>query len=368
MESTLRHDQVRDYYGATLTGTADLKTSACCSAEAVPASHRPLLAKLPDEVLTRYYGCGTPLPPALAGLTVLDLGCGTGRDAFVASALVGPAGRVIGVDMTAEQLEVATRHREGVARALGLPRPNTEFRLGLIEDLAAAGIGDASVDVVISNCVLNLAADKARVFAELTRVLRPGGELYVSDVFVDRRLDAALCDDPVLVGECLGGALYTEDFRRIMAGLGWSDVRTVSERPLTVDDPELARRVGNARFVSRTIRGFKLGARLEDRCEDYGQVAIYRGGLADCEHAFVLDDHHRFERDRPMLVCGNTAAMLQETRYGRWFEVLGDRRVHHGLFPCGPGLAGQGSLPVHVAAPAAPAPAASCATPGGGCC
>jgi len=94
--------------------------------------------------------------------------------------------------------------------------------------------------------------------------------------------------------------------------------------------------LGNARFVSRTFRAFKLGALIEDRCEDYGQVATYRGGIAEQPAAFVLDDHHRFEALRPMLVCGNTAAMLQKSRYGRWFEVQGDRSRHHGLFPCGP--------------------------------
>ena len=329
------HDAVRDYYGR-LTSSADLKTSACCSDEAVPEHHRPILALLPDEVLTRFYGCGSPLPPALAGCTVLDLGCGTGRDAFVAAALVGEGGRVIGVDMTEAQLDVARRHEAPVAERLGYARPNTDFRLGTIEDLGALGVESASVDVVISNCVVNLSPDKAAVFAEVWRVLKPGGELYVADVFCDRRLPQAAQEDPVLVGECLGGALYTEDFRRLMAHVGWADVRTVSERPLTVDDPALADRLGAARFVSRTVRAFKLPDLLEDRCEDYGQVATYRGGVEGMAHRFMLDDHHVFERDRPMLVCGNTAAMLEATRFAPHFRVSGDRSTHFGLFDCAP--------------------------------
>ena len=353
MESpTLTHDQVRTYYGQTLQSSDDLKTSACCSDEAVPEHHKPILGLLPDEVLARFYGCGSPIPPALDGCTVLDLGCGTGRDAFVAAALAGPEGRVIGVDMTPEQIEVAQRHREAVADALGHDAPTTDFRLGVIEDLGAVGIEDASVDVVISNCVLNLAPDKAAAFREITRVLRTGGELYVSDVFVDRRLPDEIRQDPVLVGECLGGALYTEDFRRLMADLGWADVRTVAESPIEVEDPALADRLGTARFVSRTIRAFKLPQLIEDRCEDYGQVAIYRGGVEGQRHAFRLDDHHLFERDRPMLVCGNSAAMVQDTRYGRFFEVLGDRSTHFGLFDCAP-------------APAAGDAEAAC---GPGCC
>ncbi|MEM0961043.1 MAG: methyltransferase domain-containing protein [Bacteroidota bacterium] len=336
MDTTLTHDHVREYYGETLSTSDDLKTSACCSDEAVPEHHKPILSLLPDEVLTKFYGCGSPIPPALDGCTILDLGCGTGRDAFVAAALAGPDGRVIGIDMTEGQVEVAQRHRATVAEALGHPAPTTEFHLGLIEDLASAGVEDGSVDVVISNCVLNLVPDKAAAFREITRVLKPGGELYISDVFVDRRLSEEVRRDPVLVGECLGGALYTEDFRRLMADLGWADVRTVSEGPIDVEDKSLADKLGNARFVSRTIRAFKLPRLIEDRCEDYGQVAIYRGGIEGQRHAFLLDDHHLFEKNRPMLVCGNSAAMVENTRYGRFFEVLGDRSQHFGLFDCEP--------------------------------
>jgi SAM-dependent methyltransferase len=344
-------EQVRAYYGETLQSTADLKTSACCTDEAVPEHHKPILALLPDEVLTKFYGCGSPLPPALGGCTVLDLGCGTGRDAFVAAALAGPEGRVIGVDMTEAQIEVAQRHEAAVAEAFGFDAPTTSFQLGAIEDLAGAGVEDASVDVVISNCVLNLSADKETVFREITRVLKPGGVLYFSDVFVDRRLSPEAQRDPVLVGECLGGAMYGEDFRRLMARLGWADVRTVSERPLAVEDAALADTLGNARFTSRTVRAFKLPGLIEDRCEDYGQVATYRGGVEGHRHAFRLDDHHLFEAGRPMLVCGNSAAMVQDTRYGAFFDVTGDRSTHFGLFDCAP-------------APASGSPAAA----SGACC
>lgn len=121
-----------------------------------------------------------------------------------------------------------------------------------------------------------------------------------------------------------------------MARLGWADVRTVSERPVEVTDPALRDKLGNARFVSRTVRAFKLPERIEDRCEDYGQVATYLGGVEGERHAFRLDDHHTFEAGRPMLVCGNTAAMLQDTRFARYFRVDGDRSTHFGLFDCAP--------------------------------
>lgn len=323
-------DAVRHYYGEVLKSSADLQTSACCPAEAMPAHLSARLAQVHPEIRDRFYGCGSQIPPALEGATVLDLGCGAGRDAYVLAQLVGREGRVIGVDMTVEQLEVARRHQDWHAQRFGYA--NTDFRPGYIEDLAAAGIADGSVDVVVSNCVLNLSPDKARVFGEILRVLKPGGELYVSDVFADRRIPAELARDPLLLGECLGGALYWEDFRRLMTAAGCADVRTVSRSPLAIHNPEIERRIGFVGFTSATIRAFKLD--LEDRCEDYGQVATYLGGLDGCPHAFALDDHHRFETGKPMLVCGNTADMLSRSRYAAHFRVDGNRSRHFGLFDC----------------------------------
>jgi arsenite methyltransferase len=325
-------ESVRDYYGRVLKSSADLKTSACCLAESMPAHVAAVLADVHPKVKERFYGCGSPIPPAVEGATVLDLGCGSGRDGYVLSKLVGPRGRVIGLDMTDEQLAVARRHQAWHAERFGFA--NTDFRQGYIEDLRAAGIGDASVDLVVSNCVLNLSPDKARVFAEIFRVLKPGGELYFSDVFADRRIPGELARDPVLLGECLGGALYTEDFRRLVAASGCADARVVARSPLALNNAGLERKIGFVRFSSVTVRAFKLP--LEDRCEDYGQVATYLGTLAEAPHAFVLDDHHRFERGRPMRVCGNTADMVSRTRYAPHFRVTGDQAVHHGLFDCGP--------------------------------
>jgi ubiquinone/menaquinone biosynthesis C-methylase UbiE len=331
-------DSVRRYYGEVLQGSKDLKTSACCTTESLPPPLRALLADVHPEVRERFYGCGSPLPPALEGATVLDLGCGSGRDVYLLSRLVGPHGRVIGVDMTPEQLAVARTHQQWHADRYGYARSNVSLHEGLIEDLAVLGIADASIDVVVSNCVLNLSPEKPRVFAEIMRVLKPGGELYFSDVFADRRIPAALSRDPVLLGECLAGALYREDFRRLMAAAGCADVRAVRSAPIALGDAEIERRIGMVRFDSITLRAFKLA--LEDRCEDYGQVATYLGSIADHPHAFELDDHHRLETGRPMLVCGNTADMLGATRYARHFRIDGDKRRHHGLFDCAPVAAG----------------------------
>ncbi|HUW83176.1 MAG TPA: methyltransferase domain-containing protein [Phycisphaerae bacterium] len=336
--TTRMHEQVRDYYGKVLSDSRDLKTGACCSADSMPAHLRAVLRQIEPEIVAKFYGCGSPIPPAIEGCTVLDLGCGTGRDTYICSKLVGESGRVIGVDMTEAQLAVAQRHGQTHAQRFGYDRPNTTFLHGYMEDLAALGIEDESVDVVISNCVINLAPDKERVFAEIFRVLRPGGELYFSDMFADRRLPAAWLDDPVLVGECLAGAMYQQDFRRVLVRLGVPDYRVVSTRAIAINDADIAARVGAARFCSMTVRAFKL-ASLEDERENYGQVARYLGTIAHAPHAFVLDDHHEFVAGKPMLVCGNTAAMVSETRLAPHFEVDGDRSVHYGLFPYGPEVA-----------------------------
>lgn len=331
-------ESVKEYYGRVLQSSGDLKTSACCLAESLPPHVLAVLGEIHPEVKDRFYGCGSPIPSALEGITVLDLGSGSGRDCYVLSKLVGPNGRVIGLDMTDEQLEVARRHQAYHAQKFGWA--NTDFRTGYIEDLKSAGIADASVDLVISNCVLNLSPDKPRVFREIFRVLKPGGELYFSDVFADRRIPAPLAKDPVLLGECLGGALYIEDFRRLMADAGCRDVRAMSSSLLAITNPEIQKQIGFVNFTSKTIRAFKLD--LEDRCEDFGQVAYYQGTLPEGPHGFALDDHHLFKTQQPMLVCGNTADMISRTRYAKHFFVAGDKKRHHGLFDCAPAAAPSG--------------------------
>jgi ubiquinone/menaquinone biosynthesis C-methylase UbiE len=330
-------EQVKEYYGKTLSAKSDLKENACCcGTESQPAEVRAVLPLIADEIQNRFYGCGSPLPPYLEGGTVVDLGCGTGRDVYIASKLVGESGRVIGVDMTDEQIAVARKYQDEQAKRFGYDASNVEFKQGYIEDLAALGIADESADVVISNCVINLSPAKEAVFKEIYRVLKPGGELYFSDVFADRRVPEKWATDPVLRGECLGGALYAEDFRRLMRKVGWEDFRYMSVRPIKLENEEILAKVGMINYTSRTVRAFKLDI-LEDICEDYGQVAYYLGAIPGYPHYFDLDDHHRFFTGQPMLVCGNTGAMLGDTRFGAAFRVEGDRSVHYGAFDCSGG-------------------------------
>jgi len=209
------------------------------------------------------------------------------------------------------------------------------FVQGLIEDVAGAGVAPESVDLVISNCVVNLSLDKPAVLRGMFGALRFGGEAVFSDVYCDRRLPESARGHEVLWGECVAGALYEEDFLRIARAVGFADPRELARAPVEVSNPELRDVVGNARFSSITYRLFKLPAgRLESRCEDYGQVATYLGTLPGDRHAYRLDDHHVLESLRPQLVCGNTAAMLAETWLKPHFKVDGDRSRHFGLFAC----------------------------------
>lgn len=333
-------ESVKEYYGKVLKSSEDLKTSACCTADAMPMHLREILKDIHDEVKDKFYGCGSPIPLALEGKTVLDLGSGSGRDCYLLSKLVGPHGKVIGVDMTDEQLDVAKRHVDYHMRKFGYHSPNIEFKKGYIEDLEELGISSASVDVVTSNCVVNLSPSKGRVFSEIFRVLKPGGELYFSDVFASRRVPEHLKTDDLMVGECLGGALYTEDFRRMLFDLGCKDYRAISTTKIALNNLEIQQKAGLLDFYSITVRAFKLN--LEDRCEDYGQIATYLGTVQNAQNAFMLDDHHLFEKGKPAPVCGNTAMMLQKTRYAEHFKVTGDMSTHFGLFDCGaPAMAGK---------------------------
>jgi SAM-dependent methyltransferase len=157
-ENTL--ESVKEYYGQILTSNQDLKTTACCSVESLPSHIQEINALIHPEVRSKFYGCGAPFPPALEGKTVLDLGCGTGRDSYLLSKLVGPSGNVIGIDMTDEQLEVANRYLGYHADKFGFQKSNVQFKKGYIEDLESLDIADSSIDLIVSNCVINLSPDK----------------------------------------------------------------------------------------------------------------------------------------------------------------------------------------------------------------
>lgn len=328
-------DEVKHYYGQVLKTSADLKTNACCAGEAMPPAISVVLDQLVPEVVQRYYGCGLVVPALLDGLRVLDLGCGAGRDVYLLSRLVGEQGSVVGVDMTREQLDVAESHIDEHARRFGYAASNVTFIQGELEKLDELDLEPASFDLIVSNCVINLCRDKGRVLTSAHRLLKPGGEMYFSDVYADRRVPQAVAQHPVLYAECLGGALYWNDLIGLAKQSGFVDPRLVSDSPITVDNGELAALVGGLHFYSATYRLFKLDG-LEPACEDYGQAVVYRGTIADHATTLRLDKHHAFEKGRVVPVCGNTWRMLADTRFREHFEFIGDMGTHYGIFAgCG---------------------------------
>jgi SAM-dependent methyltransferase len=338
METPMNLENSRNYYGEVLQGSGDLLTDACTMADAPPPHVRRALANVHDEVKARYYGCGLVAPSAIEGARILDLGSGSGQDAYLLAQLVGEHGEVVGVDTTPAQLAVANAHAEWHRERFGYARSNVRFIEGDIEQLGLLDLEPGSFDVIVSNCVINLVADKAAVFSAAHRLLKPGGEMYFSDVYSDRRVPAHLLDDPVLHGECLSGALYWGDFLAHAHAAGFADPRLAKDRPLGIGDADIAEKLAGIRFFSATYRLFKLEG-LEPECEDYGQAVIYRGGIMGEERAFTLDKHHVIEAGRAFAICGNSWKMLAETRFAPHFDFVGDFSRHFGVFPgCGGGL------------------------------
>ena len=336
---------VKEYYGKVLKGSKDLKTSACCDGGGVPGHLEALIANVHDEVRSKYYGCGIVIPAALHNCNVLDLGSGSGRDVYLISQLVGEKGGVTGVDMTDEQLATAEMHKNWHMEQFGFAQPNVRFLKGYLEKLDELDLEPSSFDVVVSNCVINLCVDKLAVLRGAYRLLKPGGELYFADVYCDRRLSDDLRADPLLYGECLGGALYWNDFLPMAKKAGFLDPRLVTSRPIDVENEAMRLKLGQARFYSATYRLFKLEG-LEPACEDYGQAVVYRGGVPEQDQAFELDAHHIIERGKAFPVCGNSWRMLAESRFAPYFDFVGNFDTHYGIFAgCGTSLPFNDSAP-----------------------
>ncbi|MDT8446369.1 MAG: methyltransferase domain-containing protein [bacterium] len=326
---------VQEYYGQTLQKTDDLLTNACCSVSSYPPKIKAILSEIHPEVVERFFGCGLTIPSLLEGLKVIDLGSGSGRDAYILSRLVGEKGQVTGVDMTPEQLDVARKHMGFHQEKFGYPKSNVQFLEGDIQNISALNLQADHQDLIISNCVINLVDDKLAVFKEAYRLLKPGGELYFSDVYTDKRVPLDLKNDPVLYGECLSGALYWNDFLRDVKAAGFADPRWVDFNRITIENESVQKALEGIQFYSVTCRLIKL-AGLEPGCEDYGQAVRYRGGVEEMPQVFWLDQGHAFAKDKIELVCGNSYRMLKETRFAPYFDFFGDFNHHHGVFPgCG---------------------------------
>ncbi len=330
-----KHEEVKEYYGKALETSEDLKTNACCTMEKPPQYIIDALSNIHDEVQSKYYGCGLAIPAKLEGLRILDLGSGSGRDCYILSQLVGQKGEVVGVDMTDEQLDVANKYVDYHTEKFGFTYANTKFLKGNIESLEQLNLAPNSFDLIISNCVINLAMDKEKVLRDAYNLLKPGGEMYFSDVYSDRRISKELQADPVLWGECLSGALYWNDFLRTARKVGFTDPRSVKNNPITIENEEVQEKCGSIQFFSVTYRLFKIDG-LEDECEDYGQAITYKGTITNNPNSFDLDDHHHFPKGKIMTVCGNTYKMLHDTRFQEHFDFYGTWDTHYGVFEgCG---------------------------------
>jgi len=240
--------------------------------------------------------------------------------------------------MTAAQLEVARKHQNYHANAFGYAHSNVEFIEGELETLSQLGLEQNSFDLVVSNCVINLCTDKRAVLRSVYELLKPGGEMYFSDVYASRRIPDALKNDPVLYGECLSGAYYWNDFLHAAKQVGFKDPRLVNSSPIVIESAEVGEKLSGIDFYSATYRLFKL-ENLEANCEDYGQAVIYKGGIPYQQQHFVLDEHHIIERGKVFPVCGNTDLMLRASRFAPHFDFIGDQSQHFGIFEgCGTAL------------------------------
>ncbi|MBI3611321.1 MAG: methyltransferase domain-containing protein [Nitrospirae bacterium] len=260
---------------------------------------------IPEEVLQRFYGCGSPIASGeiQPGEAVVDLGSGGGIDCFIAAKKTGPEGRVIGVDMTDQMLSVANRNNRIVARNLGYDV--VEFRKGYLERMP---VEDRSVDLITSNCVINLSPDKPAVFAEMWRVLKDHGRIVVSDIVTEAPVPPAIRANEQLWGECLSGALTEEEFL--------SDLERAGFYGLEVLKKAYWKEVEGYRFYSVTVRGYKY--EKKEGCVYIGQRAIYRGPFK----AVTDEEGHLFPRDEAVEVCTDTAAKLKAGPYAGHFTLV----------------------------------------------
>ncbi|MBI3071992.1 MAG: methyltransferase domain-containing protein [Deltaproteobacteria bacterium] len=281
------------------------EASLCC-----PVMYDPKhLEAIPREVIERDYGCGNPAEHLRAGETVLDLGSGAGKICFIASQVVGSAGSVIGVDMNDEMLALARRSAPEVARHLGYA--NVTFAKGRIQNLVEAGIANDSIDVVVSNCVLNLVRpeDKRQLFAEIFRVLRRGGRAVISDIVSDEDVPEAMQQNADLWSGCISGAFREDKFLEAFEAAGFYGVT------LAARDEAPWRTVEGIEFRSVTIVAFKG---KEGPCFDQKHAVIYRGPFREV----VDDDGHVFRRGVRTAVCEKTFHILSREPYREHVELI----------------------------------------------
>lgn len=370
-------------------GAQSVEAGLCC-----PGSYDSrYLDAIPQEVLDRDYGCGDPTRGLQAGETVLDLGSGAGKLCFIASQIVGPAGKVIGVDMTDDMLAVARKNAPQVAQRIGYS--NVEFKKGKIQDLAldlealdlwlkdhpVRGVDDftamqshieemrasrplvetGSIDVVLSSCVLNLVKPSAKkdLFAEIYRVLRRGGRAIISDIVSDEDVPAYLQADPDLWSGCIAGSLREDKFLQAFEDAGFYGI-SILERHR---DPW--RTVDGIEFRSLTVAAYKG---KEGECWDHKQAVIYKGPFRQV----VDDDGHSLRRGMRVAVCQKTFDIYSREPYASYFDLvepLFPESIKAQPFPCANGMLLRNPKETKGENYAVTTSAdASCCSNNGGCC
>ncbi|MEM7203769.1 MAG: methyltransferase domain-containing protein [Planctomycetota bacterium] len=336
---TTYESAVRERYSA---GAEACQDSLCCATSYDPK----YLAVLPQEILEKDYGCGDPTPFVERGDVVLDLGSGAGKICWIAAQIAGPEGRVIGVDMNHDMLALAKKHHAEIAARVG--HDTVEFRRGMIQDLRLdldlleaelAGhpvtgadawlrlrdaeqelrmtrplIADSSVDVILSNCVLNLVrpADKRQLFQEMYRVTRTGGRVTIADIVCDEDVPEEMQRDPELWSGCISGAFREDLFLKAFEDAGFHGVEILSRN----DKPW--RTVQGIEFRAMTVRAFKG---KEGPCLERHQAVVYRGPF----RKVFDDDGHVYHRGERMAVCDKTYRLLQQAPYRGLFEAVEPR-------------------------------------------
>lgn len=326
----------------------------------VPIAYdRRFLEAVPEEILQKDYGCGDPSRYIGAGETVLDLGSGSGKACYIMAQIVGPSGKVIGVDFNPEMLALARKYQDSVGQRLGYR--NVEFRRGKIQNLRLdldivehylrehpiscvddliklrefeerlsrerPLIPDESVDVVVSNCVLNLVRpeDKKVLFSEMYRVLKKGGRVAISDIVSDEPVPDPLKADPELWSGCVTGAFLEEEFLRAFEEAKFFGIRIEEMRS------EPYRTVQGIEFRSVTVTAYKG---KEGPCIERNQAVIYRGPWKQV----VDDDNHVLARGERVAVCDKTYRLYAKLPYGDQFILIPPREEvpwdGAGVFDC----------------------------------
>ncbi|MCH7927010.1 MAG: methyltransferase domain-containing protein [Candidatus Dadabacteria bacterium] len=304
-------ESVRNFYSKA----ADQPQKDLCCPTSYPLDDT---SHIPQEVIDRFYGCGSPMNIAdiKDGEVVTDLGSGAGIDCFIASKKVGPEGKVFGIDMTDNMLKIANKCKQTVSENLGYS--NVEFKKGFLEQIP---LDDDTVDLITSNCVINLSPNKKSVFSEMWRILSDHGRIVISDIVSENEVPPHIINNQQLWGECIAGALTEEQFISYLEQSGFYGIQILSKT--------YWKTIESYRFYSLSVRAYKF--RKKAGCVYIGQKAIYHGPFK----ATVDEEGHIFPRGEAVQVCTDTAQKLSNHPYNSFFTITDPTNKAAEDFTCG---------------------------------